>query len=433
MPQLGESVTEGTLGRWLKQVGDPVQKYEPIAEVITDKVTAEVPSDVDGRMAEHYIAEGTTVAVGTVICRIETLNEEETGSQPTSSSVPADSSSKASLTSTLNEDRHQVEKKANSRSLGRYSPAVLRLAEEHQVDLRQVMGSGEGGRITRKDVLAFIEQGSQPSMAIPETKQTELSSAVPSSAKAPEHSQPAAAQARATENGDYTVLPATPIRRTIARRMLESKRTAPHAWTMVEVDATSLVRYRDRQKKGFVEREGVSLTYLPFFIKAVANALRQYPMLNAAWVDDEIRLMKNIHISIAIATDDALVVPVIHHADRLSVTGIAHALNDLATRARNGKLTMADMEGGTFTVNNTGAFGSILSQPIINQPQAAILSVESIVKRPMVMDDDMIAIRHMVNLCLSLDHRLLDGWVAGQFLKAVKEQVEQAGEHLTLG
>jgi 2-oxoisovalerate dehydrogenase E2 component (dihydrolipoyl transacylase) len=227
------------------------------------------------------------------------------------------------------------------------------------------------------------------------------------------------------------VLEPSPIRKTIARRMVESKHNAPHAWTMVEADVSELVAFRQRVKADFKRKEGVDLTYLPFFIKAVVEALKQYPMLNASWVDDKIHVHKRINISIAVATDDALVVPVIHNADRLSIAGLAHAVNELAAKARSGRLSLQDVQGGTFTVNNTGAFGSILSQPIINAPQAAILSVESIVKRAVVVNDA-IAVRSMVNLCLSLDHRLLDGWVAGQFLKAVKERLQSFGNDTVL-
>jgi 2-oxoisovalerate dehydrogenase E2 component (dihydrolipoyl transacylase) len=428
MPQLGESVTEGTVGKWLKNVGDRVAKYEPLVEVITDKVNAEIPSDFEGVLTEILVREGETVQVGTVICRIA-----EDGAEP----EPSDRTVASSTDAAPREDE-DVSTVSNASARARYSPAVLRLAEEHGIDLKDVVGTGEGGRITRKDVLAYIENRSsaRPADAAPAAeKAAPVEAAEPKAVSAPFTPTASSAQsasftpspvgqgAALVAGDDEEVVEPSAIRKTIARRMVESKHTAPHAWTMVEADVTGLVALREQVKAEFKRKEGVDLTYLPFFIKAVVEALKQYPVLNASWVDDKIVYKKRINISIAVATDDALAVPVIHDADRLSIAGLAHAINDLAARARSGRLSLADVQGGTFTVNNTGAFGSILSQPIINAPQAAILSVESIVKRPVVIGDA-IAIRSMVNLCLSLDHRLLDGWVAGQFLKAVKERLQ---------
>ncbi|GMA52446.1 lipoamide acyltransferase component of branched-chain alpha-keto acid dehydrogenase complex [Alicyclobacillus contaminans] len=426
MPQLGESVTEGTLGKWLKAPGDKVEKYEPLVEVITDKVTAEVPSDFAGTLAEIVVPEGETVTVGTVICRI--AEEGDATSGASSEGPAADAQVVQAVSPISTEKKHATERGA----VRRYSPAVLRLAEEHQIDLSRLEGTGEGGRITRKDVLAYVQRRSAATASVSTEGENRTQGTV----------------SRPTERADFAPMPPTsplapsgdedvqriepsPIRRTIARRMVESKRNAPHAWTMVEADVTRLVALRTAVKADFKRREGIDLTYLPFFIKAVVEGLKQYPMLNAAWIDDKIVMHQRINISIAVATDDALAVPVIHNADRLSIAGLAHAVNELAAKARSGRLSMQDVQGGTFTVNNTGAFGSILSQPIINAPQAAILSVESIVKRPVVVDDA-IAIRSMVNLCLSLDHRLLDGWIAGQFLKAVRERLQSFGPDTVL-
>jgi 2-oxoisovalerate dehydrogenase E2 component (dihydrolipoyl transacylase) len=449
MPQLGESVTEGTIGKWLKQVGDRVGKYEPLAEVVTDKVNAEIPSDFEGVLTEILVREGETVKVGTVICRIQedgevpAGNASDAGVTGTGATAAAAPSAPAVPTEAPAPSAPQA---ADRQSRGRYSPAVLKLAQEHGVDLSQVTGSGEGGRITRKDVLRYLEnRPAAGAVAAPTKAEPPQPTAAPASAAtaavAPASNRPestpvasaapVAPVASQMGSDDEIVIEPSPIRKTIARRMVESKHNAPHAWTMVEADVTELAKFRESVKVDFKRKEGVDLTYLPFFIKAVVEALKQYPMLNAAWVDDTIRVKKRINISIAVATDDALVVPVIHDADRLSIAGLAHAVNDLAARARSGRLTIQDVQGGTFTVNNTGAFGSVLSQPIINAPQAAILSVESIVKRPVVVNDA-IAIRHMVNLCLSLDHRLLDGWVAGQFLKAVKERLQSFGKDMVL-
>lgn len=406
MPQLGESVTEGTLGKWLKQPGEPVGKYEPLVEVITDKVNAEIPSDFEGVMREILVQEGETVHVGTVICRI-TEAGEAVSSQPTQQETPVPMTEAApdvpSFSVQPTVPAVPVAAVEFPAAHARYSPAVVRLAQENGVDLTRVTGSGDGGRVTRKDLQTYLATRSQ----------------VPSATPVPVASQRSAVSA----GGEDEIIIPTPVRKTIARRMVESKHNAPHAWTMMEADVTSLVAVRNVAKADFKRKEGIDLTFLPFFIKATAEALKQYPLVNAAWVDDTIHVKKHIHISIAVATDDALVVPVIHDADRLSIAGLAHAVNDLAARARSGKLAMADVQGGTFTVNNTGAFGSILSQPIINAPQAAILSLESIVKRPVVVNDA-IAIRSMVNLCLSLDHRVLDGWISGQFLQAIKARLQ---------
>ncbi|GAX91891.1 dihydrolipoamide acetyltransferase family protein [Effusibacillus lacus] len=401
MPQLGESVTEGTIAKWLKGPGDKINKYDPICEVITDKVNAEVPSDFEGVMAKVLVGEGETVPVGTVIAVIE---EAGTGTEPTVSSP--------------------TEKPVIPVSPGRvrFSPAVMHLLQEHNLNPSLIKGTGAGGRITRKDVLAHIS-GSHvqklPQVQAPSQVQEPpvVDQVVPASLNL-------AANAQTLDNGDLEV-PVTPVRQTIAKRMAESKYTAPHAWTIVEADVTNLVKYREAVKDSFRQKEGISLTFLPFFIKAVVESLKEFPILNSTWAGDKIIIKKRINISIAVATDDALFVPVIKDADRMSILGLAQAIHDLARKARAGKLTPDDISGGTFTVNNTGAFGSILSQPIINSPQAAILSMESIVKRPVVLEEnDAIAIRSMMNLCLSFDHRVLDGLVCGNFLAAVKQRLE---------
>lgn len=414
MPQLGESVTEGTITRWLKKPGDRIAKYEPLCEVATDKVNAEVPATISGTLLEIVAEEGATVEVGQLICRIE---EEGAASSP----PPEDK-----------EEGPAVASEQEAPMKRRYSPAVLRLAQEHGIDLEQLEGTGKGGRITRKDVLRYIEGRKTAASPSAVSDRSEKKPASPTEkSSAPEVRIPAAETPAKEgisiplEEGDEEI-PVSSVRRTIAQRMVTSKHEAPHAWTMVEADVTGLVQLRERLKEDFKKREGISLTYLPFFIKAVVDSLKEFPYLNSVWAGDRIILKKRINISIAVATDDALYVPVIHDADEKSIAGLAKAVHRLAEKTRAGKLTLEDMQGGTFTVNNTGSFGSIMSQPIINYPQAAILSVESIVKRP-VIKDSMIAIRDMVNLCLSLDHRILDGLMAGRFLKRVKERVEAYG------
>lgn len=420
MPQLGESVTEGTIVKWLKKPGDKVEMYEPICEVATDKVTAEVPSTVEGVMQEIVVPEGETVAVGELICRISTEGgapQQEKPAEPEPETAP--------------EPAAEEKETEDAPMKNRYSPAVLRLAEEHGIDLAKITGTGRGGRITRKDVLKAIEQGTakageQAKEPAAEKPQPQPAPEAPKAPEKPAAPKPAASGLYTLEPGDKEV-PVSSVRRTIAQRMVMSKHEAPHAWTMMEVDVTGLVELRNKLKKEFKEREGVNLTFMPFFIKAVVDTLKEFPYLNSVWAEDKIILKKRINISIAVATDDALYVPVIHDADEKSILGLQKEVNRLAEKTRAGKLELSDLQGGTFTVNNTGSFGSIASMPIINYPQAAILSFEAIVKRPVVMNNGMIAVRDMMNICLSLDHRILDGLMAGRFLKRVKERLEAYG------
>ncbi|MBH8603481.1 dihydrolipoamide acetyltransferase family protein [Thermoactinomyces sp. CICC 10522] len=418
MPQLGESVTEGTIAKWLKKPGDPVSKYEPICEVSTDKVNAEVPSTIEGTIVELVVEEGTTVSVGDLICRIQEAGTAAAEEEPKAEAAKEE---KASA-------KAEVPAQEETSMKQRYSPAVLKLANEHNIDLTRISGTGRGGRITRKDILRAIEQGvpaaaEQPVAAEKSAAPREETKQEPAQPKQP--APVAEAAGVPLENGDIEI-PVTAVRRTIAQRMVQSKHEAPHAWTMMEVDVTGLVELRNRLKEDFKKREGVNLTFMPFFIKAVVDSLKEFPYLNSVWGGDKIILKKRINISIAVATDDALYVPVIHDADEKSILGLARAVSQLAEKTRAGKLDLKDMQGGTFTVNNTGSFGSVLSAPIINHPQAAILSFESIVKRP-VVTNQMIAVRDMMNICLSLDHRILDGLMAGRFLKRVKERLEAYG------
>ncbi|WJQ83960.1 dihydrolipoamide acetyltransferase family protein [Brevibacillus brevis] len=433
MPQLGESVTEGTISKWLVNVGDTVKKYDSLAEVTTDKVNAEVPSTVSGRVTEIVVPEGETVAVGTLILYIEESGAEGGTAAPASTTetsapqTPATEQPKAATPAVSIQQAPVVDGPKQ-----RYSPAVVMLSQQHGIDLSRVVGTGADGRITRKDVQAIIDAGGQkPAETVKETVTqapvavVEQATAVSTPAPVAPATTPAVSVDIPVASGDQ-VVPVTSIRRTIANRMVQSKHEAPHAWTMVEVDVTNLVNFRNQAKGEFAKKEGLNLTFLPFFIKAVVEALKEFPMINSTWAHDKIIVKKDINISIAVATEEALYVPVIKHADQKSILGIAKAVDDLAARTRTGKLTMDDMTGGTFTVNNTGSFGSVLSQPIINAPQAAILSVESIVKRPVVIND-MIAVRSMVNLCMSLDHRVLDGLVCGRFLQSVKQKLENIG------
>ncbi|HCW3281678.1 TPA: 2-oxo acid dehydrogenase subunit E2 [Listeria monocytogenes] len=407
MPKLGESVTEGTISSWLVKPGDTVEKYDAIAEVLTDKVTAEIPSSFSGTIKEILAEEDETLEVGEVICTIETADA--------GSSEPVAEVEQTETKAPEKQETKQV-KLADAPASGRFSPAVLRIAGENNIDLSTVEGTGKGGRITRKDLLQVIENGPVA------TKQDVQSQSAPKEKTA----TPAPVRSAA---GDREI-PINGVRKAIAKHMSVSKQEIPHAWMMVEVDATGLVRYRNAVKDSFKKEEGYSLTYFAFFIKAVAQALKEFPQLNSTWAGDKIIEHANINISIAIAAGDLLYVPVIKNADEKSIKGIAREISELAGKARNGKLSQADMEGGTFTVNSTGSFGSVQSMGIINHPQAAILQVESIVKRPVIIDD-MIAVRDMVNLCLSIDHRILDGLLAGKFLQAIKANVEKISKENT--
>lgn len=406
MPKLGESVTEGTISSWLVKPGDTVEKYDAIAEVLTDKVTAEIPSSFSGTIKEILAEEDETLEVGEAICTIETADA--------GSSEPVAEVEETETKAPEKQETKQV-KLADAPASGRFSPAVLRIAGENNIDLSTVEGTGKGGRITRKDLLQVIENG-------PVAKREEMKSAPQEKAAMPTPPVRSAA-------GDKEI-PINGVRKAIAKHMSVSKQEIPHAWMMVEVDATGLVRYRNAVKDSFKKEEGYSLTYFAFFIKAVAQALKEFPQLNSTWAGDKIIEHANINISIAIAAGDLLYVPVIKNADEKSIKGIAREISELAGKARNGKLSQADMEGGTFTVNSTGSFGSVQSMGIINHPQAAILQVESIVKRPVIIDD-MIAVRDMVNLCLSIDHRILDGLLAGKFLQAIKANVEKISKENT--
>ncbi|WP_290782272.1 dihydrolipoamide acetyltransferase family protein [Exiguobacterium sp. UBA6309] len=405
MPQLGESVTEGTISMWLVKPGDTVKKYDPIAEVITDKVTAEVPSSFDGVIEKLLAEEGDTLQVGDAIVTMQ-VSGGSTEVAATEQEVPA-------VEETTSADTSMKK---------RYSPAVLKLSGEHGIDLEQVTGTGAGGRITRKDLLKLIESGAIPTPQTTDPKPEAKTAPVAPLTEAPSAPKRPVSAPQPTETGDIEI-PTAGVRKAIASNMVRAKHEAPHAWLMIEVDVTNLVEARNRHKDAFFKQEGVKLTFLPFFMKATVEGLKKHPIMNSTWAGDKIIQKKAINLSLAVATQDALFVPVVKNADELSIKGIARAIDDFGKRAQAGTLSSAEMQGGTFTVNNTGSFGSIQSAPILNFPQAAILSVESIVKRP-VWVNGMFAARDMVNLCMSIDHRVLDGLVAGQFLQTVKQALE---------
>lgn len=432
MPQFAESVVEATIGKWLKQPGDRVEQYEPLCEVVTDKVTAELPSTVEGVLLEIVAQEGETIDVGAIVCVIDEGGQAVAGAAKDLAAAAIAGSTAASSAA-----GHAGADSADRGMSHRYSPAVRRLADDHEIDLRQVIGSGMGGRITRKDVLDYLERGPQRSASQPAAGYQDASasaSAVTAAPAAPVQriqvseppKMPRIEIEPSTTGGREYFIDVTPIRKTIANRMHQSSTEIPHAWTSIEVDVTNLALLRNKVKDDFKRNEGVNLTYMAFLIKSVVSAIKDYPIMNSVWNLDKITVKRDINISLAVGTEDSVMTPVIHNADQKNIIGIAKEVEDLAARTRAGKLRPGDMTGGTFTINNTGTFGSVLSYPIINYPQAAILTFESIVKRPVVIND-MIAIRSMVNLCMSFDHRILDGIICGRFHQRVKDNLESYG------
>ena len=414
MPQLGESITEGTIAKWLKQPGDQVKKYEGLVEIITDKVNAEVPAPLAGVLKEIKVKEGTTVTVGTEIAVIEESVAATAAPTLPSPKGGGELQDKAPIPPSALAGEGQSGGAPEART--RLSPAVRALIEEHRIndaELSRIEGSGIGGRISKKDIEDYVAKRAQPAAANGEQRQKSATSA-------------------AVTPTPGTTIPLTPMRRAIANNMLKSKQTIPHAWTVAEVDMTKVVRFRQTVKESFKQREGVDLTFVPIIVKAVVEGLKAVPILNASWSDAGVVLHKDINIGVAVSVDDGLIVPVIHEADRMSIAGLARTIDDLAKRARAGKLGIPDVQGATFTVNNPGTFGTILSYSIIAPPQAGILAMDAIVKRPIVIEGEAIAVRSMMNLCLSFDHRVLDGVSAARFLQGVRRWLEGLSEQVPL-
>jgi pyruvate/2-oxoglutarate dehydrogenase complex dihydrolipoamide acyltransferase (E2) component len=508
MPQLGESVAEGTIGKWLKNVGDHVDKYEPIVEVITDKVNAEVPSPFAGTLSAILVQEGETVPNDTEIAVIEATGEDaaaepaaaspggaasadapaavagaeavadevqagegdasgpETGQsaasgpggghgpagsdeRPASEPAGASTATAAPPAAPATAPAATVTAPSGSSTAGsngagdvagytgRMTPAVRRLAREHAVDLSQIAGSGHDGRVTRDDIMKWVESGgasaaTSPSTEAPQTPATAAAaSPAASSAPAPASAVPAPAPSSSPAPAPAAapgapaqdeLKPMTPMRKAIARHMVESKSTAPHAYTTVEVDMFGVVALRDSVKRQYQEREGTALSFVAIVGKAVVEGLRRNPDLNAHWTEEGVMRRASVNLGVAVAVDDGLIVPVIKDADRYSIHGLNLWVQDYATRVK-----MDDVQGGTFTLNNTGWFGSVSSQPIVNVPEIAILSMEAIVKRPVVVETpagDTIGIRPMMNICVSFDHRGTDGAQIGRFVQDVKRWLE---------
>ncbi|HEY3062235.1 MAG TPA: dihydrolipoamide acetyltransferase family protein [Chloroflexota bacterium] len=452
MPQLGESVAEGTIGRWLKQPGDRVERDEPLVEIQTDKVNAEVPSPVAGFLQQILLPEGTTAAVKTDMAVIGDEPVGASPSEPPAEAVPSaqgpegrppprpqtfsydknltggvvgqrDSEPNQDGGATQDGGAAAAEPSAGKRF---FTPVVLRMAEEHNIDLSTVQGSGTLGRVTRKDVERAIAAGQSGTAPVTATRSVAPARAPRASVGSePASPAPALVEGRAGQPAlgpeDRSL---SPMRKAIAEHMTRARTEIPDAWSLVEVDVTRLVRYRAAVLSDFQAREGFELTYLPFFIKAVLAGLRAVPELNATWQGDHITIHHQYQLGIAVSLENGLIVPVLRDAEQLSIAGLARALRAIVQKARGGKLSLDDLQGATFTVNNPGSLGSIMSQPIVPVGQAGIVTMESIVKRPIVLGDDAIAVRSMMNSCLSFDHRILDGAQALTFLRTLKTQLE---------
>ncbi|EKS9965735.1 2-oxo acid dehydrogenase subunit E2 [Enterococcus faecalis] len=415
MPHLGESVTEAAIVQWLVKPGDSVKRYDPLMEVVSDKVTTEVPSDFDGVVKEFLISLDTDVPIGTAVMTLETEETTEKTEEATLAPVKEASAEQAQEHETVETTSTATSHQKNN---GRYSPAVLKIAQEKKIDLTQVTGTGRDGRITRKDVTNFT-----PTQARTPEK-TVSPGTSPSISEEPVASQnESAATASPTETTTDKIVSADPVRKAIAKKMVQSVNEIPHAWLMVEADVTNLVQLRNSLKDEFKQQEGLSLSFFPFFAKAVIQALKKNPKINTSWDDGSIIYHKDVNLSIAVTTDEHLYVPVIQQADNYSIAGLAKEINRLAQEVRQGTLASKEMQGGTFTLNNTGTLGSVQSMGIINYPQAAILQVESINKRLVPTADGGFKVADMVNLCLSIDHRILDGQQAGKFLRDVKDNL----------
>jgi pyruvate dehydrogenase E2 component (dihydrolipoamide acetyltransferase) len=427
MPQMGESIFEGTITKWLKKPGDKVQRDEPLFEISTDKVDAEIPAPASGILQDIKVVEGNTVQVNTVVGTI--AGDGEAAAAPSALSKTAPPPAKAPPAA----PPAQVEPQAMAAPAqeedddhARSSPLVRKIAREHNVNLSRVQGTGMGGRITKQDIMAFVEK--------PETT---TAPAVSVRASAPSASLPASSPRAASATptaipGD--IVPMTQMRKIIAQRMIESRRTSAHVHCMFEVDITRIVQLRNKTKNAFEQRHGARLTFMPFFVRSVIIALQQFPIVNASIEGENIRYHRNVNVGIAVALDWGLIVPVLKNADELNFLGLQRGISDLGERARSKKLKPDEVEGSTFTVTNPGQFGAVFGLPIINQPNSAILGVGGITKAPLVVTDndgnDSIAIRSVVHLTLGYDHRLIDGAVADQFMAFVKKTLENWTEEV---
>jgi 2-oxoglutarate dehydrogenase E2 component (dihydrolipoamide succinyltransferase) len=434
MPQMGESVAEGTVTKWLKNVGDSVERDEPLFEISTDKVDAEIPSPAAGVLREILVPPGTTVPVSSVVGRIVEEGQEPASApappvpaadyrledeRPTIPVAPIVPEAPAPVPASpppvaepapLPTPSAPAEMTADELRQARSSPVVRRIAAEHQVDIGAVPGTGIGGRVTKQDILAHIEREQKPAAPAPPPATT-TTAGVPAGA-----------------SGDRVeLIPMTPIRKKTAEHMILSKRTSAHVSTVFEVDMTRVDELRRRHRAAWEQTSGVRLTFMPFILKAVVDALKTFPVLNAHVEGDAIAYHRDVNLGVAVALDWGLIVPVIHNADEKNLLGLARAVNDLADRARTKRLQVSEVQGGTFTLTNPGVFGSLFGTPIINQPQVGILGVGTIEKRPVVRDDA-IAIRTMAYIALTFDHRIVDGADADRFMAHIKGTLQEFDE-----
>ena len=415
MPQMGESIAEGTISKWHKKVGDKIAKDETLLEISTDKVDSEIPAPAAGILAEILFPEQTTVNVHTVIAKIQTdVNASITvpSSKPVEVKAEPKQGPITAPQPVLQQSVAETESEQFQHSDKFYSPLVMNIARTEDVALREletISGTGANGRVTKNDILAFVQakksgRTSQPQDVTPSIAQT--------------RTQPVT-----TSGGRVEVIKMDNMRKAIADHMVRSKHTSAHVGSLAEADVSKIVSFREKNKNAFEKREGFKLTYTPFFLEATIKALKDFPLLNASVEGDNILIRKDIHIGVAVALENGLIVPVIKNADSKNLAGLAKSVNDLATRARLKKLTPDEVTGGTFTVTNPGNFGNLYGFPIINQPQVAILGIGAIKKRPVVIDDA-IAIRSMVYVSMSYDHRIIDGALGGMFLQKIVEYVE---------
>jgi pyruvate dehydrogenase E2 component (dihydrolipoamide acetyltransferase) len=433
MPQMGESIVEGTITKWLKKPGDKVQRDEPLFEISTDKVDAEIPAPASGVLQEIKVTEGTTVGVNTVVGTIA-VDGEAAAAKPAAAPAkaappaPAPKEEKKPAPAPVQAAAPPAPAAKEEEDETRSSPLVRKIAREHGVSLSQVSGTGLGGRITKQDITQFIENQASRVGTDASVRPAERSEAAPSPAPSPAP-RPAAP---APYPGD--LVPMTNMRKLIAKHMIESRRTSAHVHCMYEVDFTRIVNLRAKLKAGFEQRHGVRLTFMPFFVRAAIIALQQWPIINANIEGDNIRYHRNINVGIAVALDWGLIVPVLKNAGDLNFLGLQRGITDLGERARTKKLKPEDVEGSTFTITNPGQFGAVFGLPIINQPNSAIMGVGGITKQPLVITDkdgsDSIAIRSVVHLTLGYDHRLIDGAVADQFMAQVKKNLEAWSEEI---
>jgi len=443
MPKMGESVMEGTILTWLKKPGDRIQQDESVLEVATDKVDTEVPSPFNGILKEIRANQGDVVQVGTAIAIIETDINKEVSTEPSvpvatpqvapSTPQPAVLEQQAVVATPITHATSQSPLEHNSSRNGRfYSPLVLNIARQENISLTEVeniAGTGKDGRVTKNDLFDYIQAKKDGKIA-PAQQTAVVETAVPKQETKPTaDKEPAYVSKPSTSHsGNVEIIQMDRMRKMIADRMVESKRISPHVTSFVEADVTNIVYWRNRWKNDFMEHENVALTFTPIFIEAVVKAIKDYPMVNISIEDDKIIVKKDINIGIAVALPNGnLIVPVIKNADQLNIVGLTKKVNDLAKRARQNKLTADDLSGGTYTVSNVGSFGNLMGTPIIVQPQAAILALGAVVKKPAVIETpqgDTLGIRHMMFLSHSYDHRAIDGSLGGMFVRRVADFLE---------